>query len=83
MTTHPVDHGGYVIDSTVAARDIKDGEVILRVPEHLVVTLNRWEWRLMCPVWLMRFRGVMRTSCEAALTSRSCMPWSRADQTQT
>jgi hypothetical protein len=42
VTTHPVDHGGYVIDSTVAARSIREGEVILRVPEHLVVTLNRW-----------------------------------------
>lgn len=41
VTTHPVDHGGYVIDSTVAARHLKEGEVILRVPDHLVVTLSR------------------------------------------
>ena len=40
VTTHPVDHGGYVIDSTVAARDIKEGETVLRVPDHLVVTLR-------------------------------------------
>ena len=41
VTTRPVDMGGYVIDSTVAARDVKEGETLLRVPDHLVVTLNR------------------------------------------
>lgn len=32
---------------------------------------------------MMRFRGVMRTGCEATLTSRLCMPGSRADRTKT
>ncbi len=37
----PVHRAGYVIDTTVAATDLREGDVILRVPEHLVVTLNR------------------------------------------
>ncbi len=40
-TTRPVTVDGNVIDSTVAARDAKAGETVLRIPEHLVVTLNR------------------------------------------
>lgn len=42
ITTHPVDMGGYLIDSTVAATDLKEGDRILHVPEGLVVTLNRY-----------------------------------------
>jgi hypothetical protein len=32
---------GSPIDVTVASRDIKDGETVLRIPDHLVVTLDR------------------------------------------
>ncbi len=42
ITTHPVDMGGYLIDSTVAATNLKEGDKILQVPEGLVVTLNRF-----------------------------------------
>lgn len=44
ITTQPVHRAGYVIDTTVAAMDLREGDVILRVPEDLVVTLNRCEF---------------------------------------
>ena len=42
VTIQPIEKAGSVIDTTVAAADITEGDVVLRVPEDLVVTLNRW-----------------------------------------
>jgi hypothetical protein len=41
ISTLPVTRAGYIIDTIVAAADISEGDVILRVPNDLIVTLKR------------------------------------------
>lgn len=40
ISTLPVTRAGYIIDTIVAAADISEGDVILRVPNDLIVTLK-------------------------------------------
>ena len=41
VSVQTVERAGNHIDMTVAARTLEAGQVALRIPEHLVVTLNR------------------------------------------
>jgi hypothetical protein len=39
-----LERGGELIDASVAVEDLQPGDVALRIPESLVVTLNRCGW---------------------------------------
>lgn len=41
MTLKSVERGGRSVDVTVASKSLKPGDVALRIPDNLVVTLDR------------------------------------------